>query len=131
MEAYVQVYEGKIDRKKAISEVSCILRRRAQAEGYEIDEIFRNVAGITFQMYSMESAFHGHTIRKPATKLFIEIVRLRGNNKEQYDNILKTARKMIAIDSRTEYQNWLMNTGMKNTAARNYGNWLNNVDSYA
>ncbi len=131
LEAYVQVYEGKIDRKKAISEVSRILRRRVQAEGCEIDDIFRNVAGITFQMYSMESAFHGQTIRKPATKLFVEIVRLRENNKEQYDNILKSARKMIAIDSRTEYQNWLMNTGMKNTAARNYGNWLNNIDSYA
>ncbi len=131
LEAYIQVYEGKIDRKKAISDVSSMLRRRAQIEGYEIDAIFRNVAGITFQMYSMESAFHGYTLRKPATKLFTEVVRLRENNREQYENILKMAKKMIAIDSRTEYQNWLINTGMKNTAAKNYGNWLNNVDSYA
>ena len=32
---------------------------------------------------------------------------------------------------RYEYQEWLISTGMKDTAARNYGNWLNNIDAYA
>lgn len=131
LEAYIQIYEGKIDRKKAISNVSARLRQIALHEGNEIDDIFRNVAGITFQMYSMESAFHGKTIRKPATKLFSEVVLLRKNNREKYDLLLKETRRMAAASDRDQYQAWLISAGMRYTAARNYGNWLNNIDEYA
>ena len=56
--------------------------------GEIIDEIFRNEAGITFQMQSMESAFYGRTVSKPATKLFTEIVVMKRKNKEKYEETI-------------------------------------------
>ena len=109
LEACIQIHEGGIDRKQAISVVSQALRKKALLSGEIIDEIFRNEAGITFQMYSMESAFRGYTVRKPATKLFIEIVTLRKNNKTEYDRLLLEAKRMIAGKRSTEEQfySWL------------------------
>ncbi len=59
-----------ITRKDAILSVSKRLRRMAENRGVNIDDIYRNVNGILFQMSSMESALAGHTIMKPATRLF-------------------------------------------------------------
>lgn len=131
LEAYIRVHKREIDRKNAISYVSETLRGFAIYDGDEIDDVFRNEAGITFQMYSMESAYHGRTIRKPATNLFTEIVRLRKNNRKKYKELLNETRRMIAVCNREQYQAWLTNLGMKHTAARNYGNWLKNLDEYA
>ncbi len=131
LEAYIQVLKGKKDRKKAIEDVSKLLRQIAIHNGEEIDDVFRNVAGITFQMYSMESAFFGKTIRKPATKLFSDVVKMRKNNRKKYNSLLEEFKKVIAACNRDIYQSWLISTGMKYTAARNYGNWLNNIDGYA
>lgn len=52
----------------------------AASQGIAIDEIYRNTAGITFQMASMESAYRGYTILKPATKLFEHTVDMYRNN---------------------------------------------------
>ncbi|SEG30189.1 hypothetical protein SAMN04487934_11449 [Eubacterium ruminantium] len=131
LEAVIRVHSGEIDRNKAIIEVSDLLRKTAQMAGVEIDDVYRNVAGITFQMYSMESAYFGKTIIKPATSIFTEIVQLRKNNRKEYNVLLEETRKMIAICNRSWYQEWLISTGMKYEAARNYGNWLNNIDEYA
>lgn len=60
-------------RMTAIQEVSALLRRMAQNAGAVIDDTYRNVNGISFQMHSMESAFCGKTILKPATNLFREV----------------------------------------------------------
>ena len=49
----------------------------------------RNVNGISFQMASMESAYRGETIMKPATRLFKEIVDLYRNNRNEYEILLK------------------------------------------
>lgn len=133
LEATVMVHEGVLDRKKAILDVSKALRIKAQREGLDIDSVFRNEAGITFQMYSMESAYLGYIVRKkPATKLFTEVAHLRANDKSKYDVLLKEALQMtVDIENRSKYQDWLMSSGMKSAAARNYGNWLNNIDVYA
>ena len=62
LDAVIKVRSGEIDRKQAIADVSEKLRKRAQAAGVQIDDVYRDVAGITFQMYSMESAYEGHTL---------------------------------------------------------------------
>lgn len=79
------LHEGKVDRKTAIEEVSGKLRSMAIKSGLEIDEIYRNIAGITFQMYSMESAYVGYTMRKPATKLFLEAVKIMREQPQEYE----------------------------------------------
>lgn len=88
LEAVIQIHEGHIDRKKAIIDVSTALRTKARNEGLIVDDIFRNEAGITFQMYSMESAYLGYTVmKKPPTKLFSKVVRLRAIDRERYNTL--------------------------------------------
>ena len=50
LDAVIHVSQEEIDRKQAILDVSNKLRSMAIKRGFEIDEIYRNVAGITFQM---------------------------------------------------------------------------------
>lgn len=102
LDAVIRVYEGKVDRKTAIAEVSTKLRLMAVKNGLQIDEIYRNIAGITFQMYSMESAYLGYTVRKPATKLFTETVTLRKENKKEYDKILQEVYALMDADKSLE-----------------------------
>lgn len=132
LEAVIQIHEGHVDRKKTIAKVSASLRTKARNEGVIIDDVFRNEAGITFQMYSMESAYLGYTVmKKPPTKLFSKVVRLRASDRERYNTLLNEAKGMI-VDSynRESYQDWLMQEGMQKAAARNYGRRLNKLDEY-
>lgn len=95
LEALIRVKEGEVSRKDAIKSVSERLREKARLEGLEIDNIFRNVSVITFQMHSMESAYVGKTLMKPATKLFSEIVLLRKENPIEYYKLLKGNQSVI------------------------------------
>lgn len=46
------VYEGKADRKTVIIKVSGKLGFMVINKGFKIDDIYRNIVGIIFQMYS-------------------------------------------------------------------------------
>ena len=109
LEATVQVHNDELDRKKAVSYVSKALRCMARREGLEIDNVYRNEAGITFQMYGMESAYLGYIVRKhPASKLFDEIAELRRTDREAFERLLIEAKAKITIEgSNEEYQVWL------------------------
>lgn len=95
LDNYLKYINNEITRKEAIELTSAELRNMAKSQHTEIDDIFRNVNGITFQMHSMESAYRGYTLMKPASKLFIEIVRIYKNDFNEYEEILKEARRMI------------------------------------
>ena len=109
LDYYLRYIDGVISRKEAIEKVSIELRNIAKYRGYEIDTIYRNVNGITFQLHSMESAFKGYTIIKPASKLFKEIVNLYNKNREEFNKLLEEARNwtMPIIDNREKYLTWL------------------------
>ena len=88
--------DGKLTRKEAIRQVSEKLRRRAVNRGIEIDDIFRNENGITFQMSALEVAYTGRKTKlKQPTKLFVETVNLYRNNRELYEEILKEAENVV------------------------------------
>lgn len=109
LEALIQVKEGDISRKDAIEMVSKRLREKAKEEGLFIDDVFRNIAGITFQMHSMESAYVGKTLMKPATKLFSEIVLLRKEEPMEYYKLLKGNQSVIEQQGnmKDEFFEWL------------------------
>lgn len=109
LDAVVKVRSGELDRKQAIVDVSEKLRKRAQISGIEIDDVYRNVAGITFQMHSMESAYIGYTLVKPATKLFLDVVKTMKENRKEYDAILREAMDLTGNKkaSEEEYLKWL------------------------
>lgn len=79
LDAYLKTLSGEKERMESVRDCSLQLRQMALNAGSEIDDIYRNVNGISFQMASMESAYQGHTIMKPATRLFTEIVFLYRN----------------------------------------------------
>ena len=89
-------------RPEAIKECSSALRKMAINNGLSIDNSYRNEAGIGFQMASMESAFVGTTIVKPATQLFKETVRLYKEQPRQYETLLSEAKSMIVLPERAD-----------------------------
>lgn len=87
--------DGKLTRKEAIRQVSEKLRRRAVNRGIEIDDIFRNENGITFQI-ALEVAYTGiETKLKQPTKLFVDTVNLYRNHRELYEERLKEAEHVV------------------------------------
>lgn len=95
LEAFITSKDGLLSRTDAISKASSDLRKMALNQGKNIDQTFRNESGISFQMHSMESAFYGKTMFKPATKLFTEAARIYHEDQEEYQKLLKEARTMI------------------------------------
>lgn len=110
LDYYLQYLDGKLSRKEAIQMVSAELRKIAENKNILIDDVYRNINGITFQMHSMESAYKGFTVMKPASKLFVEIVKLLKNDRKQFDKLLEEAKKMTEVtekDNRENYLAWL------------------------
>lgn len=63
-------------------------------------------------MHSMESAYKGYTVVKPASKLFAETVKLFKDDKKQFDKLLEEAKQMINTtekNNRDRYLDWLSN----------------------
>lgn len=96
LDAYLKTLSGEKGRMESVRDCSMQLRQMALNAGSEIDDIYRNVNGISFQMASMESAYQGHTIMKPATRLFTEIVLLYRNDVARYQQLLKEAKGMAS-----------------------------------
>ena len=77
--------KGGIPKAHMVNLVSFRFRQKAINQNIEIDEIYRNTNGITFQMISMDSAYEQINMGKNATKLFKEIAKLYRNNCESYE----------------------------------------------
>lgn len=109
LDAYLKVVSGELSRMDSVKECSRMLRAMAVNSGVEIEDIYRNVNGISFQMASMESAYQGRTIMKPATRLFTEMVTLFMTNKEEYRKLLKEAKDMADTTQNNEatFMSWL------------------------
>lgn len=76
LEGLLTSMKGELTRSDAIKAVSRDLRAMALHRGMEVDEVYRNTNGISFQMKSMESAYLGRKVFKPATKLFADVAGL-------------------------------------------------------
>jgi len=109
LDGYIKVLKGELPRLRIIKRVSADLRKMAINNGMEIDDIFRNENGISFQMQSMESAYCGRTVMKAATLLFTEIVTLYKENRGEYEKLLKEARTMIdgKLNYKENFLSWL------------------------
>lgn len=95
LEGLLDIKQNGMSRNEVVKRVSSDLRKMAENRREEVDELYRNVNGITFQIQSMESAYCGQTIFKPATKLFTEVAAIYKNNREKYEILLREAKKMV------------------------------------
>lgn len=96
LEGLLTSMKGELTRSDAIKAVSRGLRVMALHRGMEVDEVYRNTNGISFQMKSMESAYLGRTVFKPATKLFADVAGLYHESYDEYQKLLKEERAMIS-----------------------------------
>lgn len=62
LDAYLKVLSGELSRMDSVKVCSQLLRSMAVNSGIEIDDVYRNENGISFQMASMESAYQGRTM---------------------------------------------------------------------
>ena len=95
LDGYLETIKKLSPKMQIIKRVSDDLRRMALNSGIVIDDVYRNTNGISFQMQSMDSAYQGKTIMKPATQLFADIVSLYKDDYAGYEKLLKEARALI------------------------------------
>ena len=107
LEGFLDILSNNYSRNEVIARVSHDLRTMAINQGYEIDDVFRNKNGITFQIKSMESAYLGYTVMKPASKLFTETVALYRNSPSEYERMRKEAREMIDRNNEQKFMDYL------------------------
>lgn len=94
LDVFLKVQSAILTQTEAICFVSNQLRAMAKNSGVVIDDTYRNANGITFQMASMESAYLGRTIMKPATRLFNKIVEIYRIDIDEYHRLLEEAQVM-------------------------------------
>lgn len=97
LNALIAAREGRMSRKDAIVAVSSELRSRAKRNGIKVDDIFRNVNGITLQMSTMEYILtDGEKGMKKSSmpKLFQEAVAMYRSERATYEKTLREARNV-------------------------------------
>ena len=107
LEGFLDILSNNFSRNEVIDRVSHDLRTMAINQGYEIDDVFRNKNGITFQIKSMESAYLGYTVMKPASRLFTETVALYRNSQSEYEKMRKEAREMMEGNKEKKFMDYL------------------------
>lgn len=94
IEACDKVIANRKAKAEIISELSDALRKRAENNGINIDDNFRNKNGIYYLManaeYLLTDGAYGHP---GASKIFVEMVDMRKSNPTRYNEILQTAKQ--------------------------------------
>lgn len=110
IDAYLRVKNKELSQQEAIKEVSYRLRRRAILSGVEIDDVFRNINGITMQM----KIIGGLVDERPsglhsATKMFTDMVTLYKGNPVAFGEILIQAKGECAmqVNVQEKFLAWL------------------------
>ena len=96
LDGYLEWLNTNQPKTKIIKRISADLRRMATNRGTEIDDIYRNENGISYQIQSIDSAYKGKKVYVPATRLFKETVELYRTDAERYIEILEEAKSMVA-----------------------------------
>lgn len=100
IEAYQNIKQGRVDKNSALIALSQNLRQIAQNENLEIDDTFRNMNGMQWQLGFIERAFIGDDYdgRTPP-KVFMEMVAVYNQNLKEFHDILDEAHRKINGDT--------------------------------
>lgn len=90
--AYVRIKSGKEEKVAELKRLSEKLRKKAENEGLIIDDTFRNLNGMQWQLGFVDCAFKNKSFgtRSPS-KMFRKMVDLYHNKREYFDEILQIA----------------------------------------
>jgi len=115
IETYQNIKQGRVDRNAALVELSQNLRQMAINEGLEIDDTFRNLNGMQWQLGNLEKAFAGESSEGARySQLFSEMVILYNDNQEEFQTVLTEAHRKVlykkeadAVDRKQLFAEWL------------------------
>ncbi len=88
IDMYQRIKAGAISREAGLAELSNNLRQMAINRGVQIDDVYRNLSGMSWQMAIIDKMFTERYSygRKPAA-VFTEMVALYNDEREQYKGI--------------------------------------------
>ncbi len=90
-DSYLKVLQANQPKARIVKRICADLRRMTVNRGLEIDDIYRNENGISYQIQSMDSAYKGKKVCVPATRLFEEAIDLYRTDTERYFEIREEA----------------------------------------
>lgn len=97
IESCLRIRSGEVSRATELYSLSEKLRRMATIKCINIDDVYRNINGIRWQLGIIEAVFDGKEFEsRQHPQLFIEMVRLYQHDKNRFDEILKEAHQMLA-----------------------------------
>ena len=96
IEAYIMIKNGNTNKVEALQNLSDDLRKKAKNEGMEIDETFRNLNGMQWQIGFIDCAFKnsGYGTHMPS-KLFQKMVDMYLSERTEFDKILSEAKDRV------------------------------------
>lgn len=104
IEAYIRIENGEVNKSEALQKVSATLRAKAIIEGRQIDDTFRNMNGMLWQIGFIDCAFKnsGYGSHMPS-KMFKSTVELYQKDKRKFSQLLYEAKKKAGVlDSQIE-----------------------------
>ena len=114
IEVYQNIKQGRVDRNTALVTLSQNLRQMAINEGLEIDDTFRNLNGMQWQMGNLEKLLAGNEYDTRAhARIFVEVATLYKENPHEFQAILTEAHSKIvgkeaSLDDRKQlFIEWL------------------------
>lgn len=94
--SYIQIKSGTEEKLHELKKLSEKLRRKAENEGLIIDETFRNLNGMQWQLRFVDCAFNNKSFGTHSpSKMFRKMVDMYQNEKESFDEILRVAEEMV------------------------------------
>ena len=121
IEGFMKIESSPELKSKIISELSNNLRMMAINSGLEIDDVYRNVNGISMKLGSIAHIFYPERPYLTGSMMFKKMVDKYLNDKNSFNEILKEAKKRIGIESNMNEENSNSTNEFKKWFLTNYG----------
>ena len=140
IECYINVTEKGCNMEDELNRLSIALRQMALNDGFEIDEVYRNLNGMHWQYIRIKSVFESDMRDEKISQLFVEMVELYKNNRAAFQEILREARRLLrrkeaevmpSEEVKQDFYNWLCAKGVKQGLSKSWIECLCHVSQYA
>lgn len=139
IEAFLAIENG-AERLAVLQGLSSNLRKMAEDDGFDIDDKFRNLNGVQWQLGYIKLIFNETELKnRKAPKLFIDGVQLYKEQRKEYDDILQEAyvkigqgtEEMTIEDNKKKFIKWLGSFNGKKCAVEPFVEYFEKVSVYA
>ncbi len=117
IETFWKIEEEHDKKNYLIEKLSHTLRKIAVNKGLEIDDVYRNVNGISMQLAPIAHAFFPDRPTLTTSAMFQKMVHMYNDDREEFNNILYEAHKMADEE-----------IGVKESITNGFQEWLENKD---